>query len=554
MRRTDRRNWAWLPGRLRFRVLGLIDAVALWVLVAVLTGAGAWWGVDTYQQHRDYCTENQELRRVDAGADAGEECIGVTAEAYPFAPDLDDVLGRIEDENKAARDSGRPVVSVAVVMPYTSRSPGAAMSKDLIRHSLQGAYLAQRDHNNGPVSGGPAIQLLFANVGEDLKQWRIVTDALAARTDDESPLVAAIGLPNSDNYTLESVKYGLGADEIPAVSAALSSGDMENRYLFKVSPSNDQLVDALKRYATDPANQVNREKTFMIADEREDNYVANLSLVFRREFGAQYGITDNEVGRLTEMYKGRKGPPDEGEPQIFGRAVSAMCVADTSTVFLAGRDADLWPFLKAIDSQPACVRDPDEGPLRILRVSTGRDPVTETAEMRAIADRSNIEIVTAAAVDAPRWLAARSGDEQVPKAFAPFADSYDGSFDEERPDALNDGYAVMYHDALTAVGTAVAAASSSGSDSVNRGDVYDELRRGSPGGHCPAGCVPGASGVFTFDDASIGRDEGTRHEVATGLWPVCKPVPVVTFPKELRSKSPLYRTYEEEGENTCPPP
>jgi hypothetical protein len=364
-------------------------------------------------------------------------------------------------------------------------------------------------------------------------------------------VVAAIGFPNSDATTLAAVQEGLGPAHIPAVSAALSSRDMEHPYLFKVSPSTDQLVDALKHFVS--GNEVNRDDTFMIADDRDDNYVGNLRRVFRREFGARYGITDDAVRRRTEAYQGIKGP-DQVTPQIFRRAVSAMCAVRARTVFLAGRDADLPPFLETIDRTSSCDRGPDGEPTRILRVSTGRDPVTETTGMRAIAERNNLEIVTATAVDAPRWHAGRSGDEQVPKAFAPFAASYDRYFGQERPDALNDGYAVMYHDALTAVGTAVAAARDSDIDPVSHHDVYDQLRRGSPLEHCAAGCVPGASGVFTFADESAGTDKGARHETPAGLWPVCKPVPVVTFPEERRNRSPLYRTYQKPGEISCPRP
>jgi hypothetical protein len=547
LNRMDRRNWAWLPGRLRFRVLGLIDVVTLWAMAVVLVGTGVWWGLDTYREDRDYCTGNHELRRMGSG----EECIGVTAMAYPFDPDLADVLRRIKGENDRARKSGKMTVSVAVVMPYTSKAPGAAMSKELIRHSLQGAYIAQRNHNNGHATGDTAIQLLFANVGEDLRHWRTVTNELASRVHDEAPLVAAIGLPNSHRVTLQSVEQGLGHKQIPAVSAVLSSPDMENRYLFKVSPSTDQLVDALKRYVN--ATNVNRKDTFLIADERDDNYVANLRRAFRQEFGAQYGITNNDkVNRSIETYQGKMGPV-KGTTQIFGSAVDTMCAVGARTVFLAGRDADLPPFLKTIDGQPSCGRGPDDEPMRILRVSTGRDPVTETAEMREIAERDKIEIVTAVAVDAPRWRSASSGDDQVPKAFALFAGSYDRQFGEEKTDALNDGYAVMYHDALTAVGTAVAAARHSGIRHVNHDNVYAELRRGSPQ-HCAVNCVPGASGVFTFADESLGTDEDAWQEAATGLWPVCKPVPVVTFPKERPSSPPLYRTYQERGKNSCPHP
>jgi hypothetical protein len=548
--RMDRRNWAWLPSRLRFRVLGLIDVMVLWALVAVLVGAGARWGLDVYRQHRDYCTQNQELRRITS--DVGEECIGVTATAYPFDPDLADVLGRIQDENEAARESGKPVVSVAVVLPYTSRTSGAAMSEELIQHSLQGAYIAQRDHNRGSVPRDTAIQLLFANVGEDLSHWRTVTDELASRRDDAAPLVAAIGLPNSDAATADAMRRGLGPARIPAVSAVLSSREMEHPFLFKVSPSTDQLVEALKRYVN--ANEVNRKDTFMIADERDDNYVRNLRRVFRQEFGARYGITDDEVRRRIETYQGIKGPR-EGTPQIFRRAVAAMCAVGARTVFLAGRDADLPPFLETIDQTRSCDRGPGDEPMRILRVSTGRAPVTETARMGAIAKRNDTEIVTATAVDAPRWREAESGDDQVPKAFGLFADSYDRYFGEEKDDdALSDGYAVMHHDALTAVGTAVTNARENGISRIDHNEVYNELRRGSPLAHCAADCVPGASGVFTFSDEGIGTDESAGHEAATGHWPVCKPAPVVTYPKERRSKSPLYRTYQEPGENACPRP
>lgn len=542
----DRRTWRWLPRRLRFRVLGLVDVVALWTLVAALTAGGAWWGLSSYRQHRDYCTADRELRREGPGG----ECIGVTAEAYPFDPDLADVLGRIEKENEEARTSGKPVVSVAVVMPYTSENAGAAMSQELIRHSLQGAYVAQQAHNHGPATGDTAVQLLFANVGEDLSHWKTVTDALAARRGGDAPVVAAIGFPNSDDATLAAVRDGLGPDQIPAVSAVLSSRDMEDPYLFKVSPSTDQFVDALKRYVS--ANEVDRENTFMIADDRDDNYVANLRRVFRQEFGARYGITPDEVERRTETYQGVKGP-SQGTSQIFRRAVAAMCAVDARTVFLAGRDADLPPFLETIDRSTSCDRGPDDEPLRILRVSTGRDPVTETDEMRRITERNSIEIVTAVAVDAPRWRAGADSDEQIPKAFARFAASYDTYFAQEEPDALDDGYAVMYHDALTAVGTAVAAARDSEIDAVTHNDVYDELRRGSPLEHCAATCVPGASGVFTFADESAGADPGAGSGRVVGLWPVCKPVPIVTYPVERRDKSPLYRTYQEPGENTCPP-
>ncbi|MER5226127.1 hypothetical protein [Streptomyces flaveus] len=541
--RTDRRNWVWLPSRLRFRVLGLIDVVALWVVVSALVGAGAWWGLDAYRDNRDYCTENQELRRV------GDECIGVTASAYPFAPDLTDVLGKIEKENEAALHSRKQVVSVAVVMPYTQETEGAAVSESLIRRSLQGAYVAQRDNNQ---DSDTAIRLLFANVGENLNHWRTVTDELKSRVKGQVPLVAAIGFPNSNDETLDSVKQGLGRYDIPAVSAVLSSREMEDPHLFKVSPSTDHLVDALKRYVNVKANRVNRADTFMIADDQKsDNYVNNLRKVFFAEFGEEYGIDDGAVDSRIATYLGQQGSA-EGEKRKFRQAVTRMCAARAKTVFLAGRDVDLPPFLTAIGREPSCDQGTDDEPLRILRVSTGRDPVTEKPLMRDIAERKHVEIVTAAAVDAPRWRAGSSGDNQVPQYFSGFARSYEEYFDEEQDNALNDGYAVMYHDALTAVGRAVTEAETNGVDPIRHRDIYDELSRLNTSEGCVGGCVPGASGVFAFANENIKLDK-EQEEAVIGRWPVCKPVPVVTFPEERQDKSPLYRTYQGRGE-ACPGP
>ncbi|MGC9539826.1 hypothetical protein [Streptomyces sp. UG1] len=543
MNPMDRRNWVWLPGRLRFRVLGLIDVVALWILVAALLGAGTWWGLDTYWKHRDYCTEDLQLRRMGPR----DECIGVTASAYGFAAGLADVLGRIEQENRAALDSGRRVVSVAVVMPYTQQTEGAAMSERLIRHSLQGAYVAQHGYNQ---DSDTAIQLLFANVGENLDHWRAVTDELASRVTGEAPVVAAIGFPNSNDKTLASVRQGLGRDGIPAVSAVLSSREMEDPHLFKVSPSTNHLVDALKHYVRE--NSVNDEDTFMIADDQQaDNYVNNLRRVFFEEFGEDYGINDDAVESRIATYRGKQGS-ERGEKRQFRQAVTRMCAARAKTVFLAGRDVDLPPFLSAIAQDPSCNQGTADEPLRILRVSTGRDPDTETSAMRDIAERKHIEIVTAAAVDAPRWRAGSPGDKQVPQYFRSFARAYEEYFGDERGNALDDGYAVMYHDALAAVGRAVDEAQTNGVTAMDHSDIYDELRRLNTSEGCAGGCVPGASGVFAFANEDIRLDKGEKEEAVVGRWPVCKPVPIVTFPDDPQDATPLYRTYLRQGRNTCP--
>jgi hypothetical protein len=105
----------------------------------------------------------------------------------------------------------------------------------------------------------------------------------------------------------------------------------------------------------------------------------------------------------------------------------------------------------------------------------------------------------------------------------------------------------MFHDALAAVSNAVKQSSSSGDGKVSDDDIQGQLRTGSPQDDC-AQCVQAAGGKFTFVDADEGDDR-----TGVGQWPVCKPVPIVTFPEPNRSRSPLYRTYES-AHSKCPAP
>ena len=107
-----------------------------------------------------------------------------------------------------------------------------------------GAHAAQLLANQDT---GLQYQLVMANVGKDLDLWQPAVDHLGGITGGESPLVGVIGFPNSTEATLQATE-ALSEKKIPTIGSTLTSPDMKADYLFKTSPSNEHLAEALSEY------------------------------------------------------------------------------------------------------------------------------------------------------------------------------------------------------------------------------------------------------------------------------------------------------------------
>ncbi|MEK8143365.1 hypothetical protein NKH18_18200 [Streptomyces sp. M10(2022)] len=226
--------------RLRNHIWGPVDkAIAVVVSLALLAGLFGLYLV----LRPDEC---------DAGLQkAGGECVGVTEYAFDVDPEIAGLIQAVADENarvkKGWEDSGDksrvPYVRIALMMPFTTDAT-SAMTMDQIRRSLAGAHAAQLRAN---ASSGPYYQLLLANDGKDLNQWSPVVDKLAGMVDKESPLVGVIGMPSSTTETLKAIKT-LTDKKIPSVGPVITSSDMNAKYFFKTSPSNELFGTALQDY------------------------------------------------------------------------------------------------------------------------------------------------------------------------------------------------------------------------------------------------------------------------------------------------------------------
>ncbi|MFF8645723.1 ABC transporter substrate-binding protein [Streptomyces sp. NPDC015345] len=480
----------------------------------------------------------------------GGDCVGVTEHAFDADPRLAGLIEAVAEENaKVRRDAESPAensaripyVRIALMMPYTS-DESSAMTIDMIRRGLAGALSAQQEANSG---SGPHYQLLLAPDGRNLDHWRPVVTRLAELAEDErTPLVGVTGIPSSTPDTRRAIT-ALSEHGIPTVGPVITAADMNAAHFFKTSPNNDQFARALKQYLDE---RPERGRGFLVWDNRsEDVYSRNLRRVFEKHFDKTYDFKGHNSN-----FTGSSGR-DKGIPRRFTDAVQKICTARSDTVFFAGRDQDLPAFVKRLAQEGDCGRG---SRLRLLKVGIGLEPTLTTPETTRWLKEARATIIDASSVD-PAWW---EGRNDPPRALGRFLDRFNKlkARHELGNKPLNDGYAVMYHDAFTLLADAVDRTYSEvneggdkpqGKDGPlipSKNDVYNTLIMPSISANGCSNCLRGAGGSYGFEGPG-----------ANDQWAVCKPVPVVEYPatgsgRPAREPLPLYRTFRGGDDNTCP--
>ncbi|WP_260333157.1 ABC transporter substrate-binding protein [Streptomyces beigongshangae] len=501
---------------------GVLLVVAVTVVVGAARGPGK-------------CGD--DLREVNG------DCVGVTEYSFEADPGIASLVEAVAEENARVKrgwedpPSGPeiPYVRIALMMPFTS-DEHSAMTTDMIRRGLAGALVAQRQANR---FGGPRFQLLLAPDGRNLDAWEPVVTRLAELAEDtEAPLVGVSGIPSSTPETREAIA-ALSARKIPTVGPVITASTMNSPYFFKTSPNNDEFTRALKLYLDDrPA----RQKGFLVWDNRkQDVYSQNLRSVFMKHFDGRYDLAAH-----SSNFVGSSGT-GQGVPQRYSDAAQKICQEKSDIVFFAGRDQDLPAFIEQLAAKGSCERT---AKLRILKIGIGLEPTLTTEALTRRLEEAKAMIVNASSVD-PAWW---NGKRKPGKGLGPFLDL----FEEVKKHGLggkplDDGYAVMYHDAFALLTNAVDrtvteleqgdGSTSNALPVPTKDDVYNTLILPSiAGDSCSINnCLVGAAGSYGFEGP--GRND---------QWAVCKPVPVVEYPVDDKKSRPLYRTYRGSSTSACP--
>lgn len=452
------------------RILLIVGAV-----VAVALVAAAVYGIRAASRS---CADGVEKR--------GEhrECVGVTAGAYSFAPELDEVSARIRQENDRIVASGKPYVSVAVFVPMTLvDQPTTPIS--WVQHHLQGAHIAQMRANHGPGNGNlPLVRLLLANPGSRMAHWEQVVDEIIRRksTADRVVAVAGIGL------SLENARLAmrrLSAAKITVIGSTITADDLATiPGLLRAAPPNRGQARAAATYIKASAT-----KALLVKDISEhDRYSATLAEAFTTTFP---DASHQLVGQ-PELYDSSLA----GVENTFLQMMPNICASKADAVYFAGRGIHLASFVKQLTGR-RCAGQP-------ITVLTGDDVSVigfEEGDVRRAID-SGVRVVFTTLAHPEAWKQTRGKFEEP--SVRSFTDTtcdycYGKFFARE---SLDDGSAIMAHDAVLTAAWAIRLASGAKGDHVTAEEVLQEKNRLNT-----EYAVPGASGWLSFDAEGTPREK-----------------------------------------------
>lgn len=436
----------------------------LTVLTLVTVGGGVWWGT-TWMFGSCF-----GMSKSDGGT-----CYGITDGSTIVHGELEDVGNKIEAENDRAADQSVPPITVALLTPVPVRGgePDLA-SLDQVRAQLEGAHTAQLKANQ--VLPSPKVRLVIAAEGPNAEHWDQVTNKLVAMKDTEH-IVAVTGLGVSSAQTKQAA-VKLGNAGLPMVGSVLTADDLNAKDvvdgLFRVSPGNGREVSAL----ASARQQLPGPQLLIVETYEEDFYASGLRTEFEKKFP---GLRRMSID----------GRSQETIPSQFAEVREQMCQpGGPRTVLYAGR-ANVFKELMTSLGERAC-HDP-------VTVVTGSDGAIAQEIPRP---RGRASVVYAS-LATPEVLDRREMNP-AHQNYLDFKSKFESAGFDLRD--LDNGWAIMNYDAMTAVRTAIEA-SSRESSTVDANSVNVMLKRSNEG----LVRVQGTAGDFTFDEQ--GRPKGQRIDI-----------------------------------------
>ncbi|WP_042800448.1 branched-chain amino acid ABC transporter substrate-binding protein [Streptomyces sp. C] len=403
--------------------LHVVRRVVLAAAAAVVLVAAFWLGAGWLQERQARCGDGV----VEQGPD--DECVGVTDGSYVFAPHLDAVSKRIEEENSRvlANADKEPYVSVAYFTSFTTTAEDSN-SAEGVRHELQGAYLAQYRHNQGDLAATPKIRLLIANPGSRSARWKHTVDELIARKDGPDRLVAVAGLGPSTKENLAAIQR-LSENGIAMVGATMTATNIQNINGFvRIAPTNEDEAYAAAGYL----KRRGVATAVVLQDVAEGNlYASTLGTAFTKAF--QEGDKHRLVSeRMT--YDSSVSSAWQNELRYIP---GQLCQQRPQLVYFAGRGRHLTHFLDALSNRSCTDQQ--------FTVFAGDDTTNLSAEQLAHAAETGIEVLYTGLSHPDMY---RSAPQAVS---APSAKNFQpgGLLDQWFPhDPRADGGALMGHDAV----------------------------------------------------------------------------------------------------------
>src|SRR6266567_4160062 len=231
--------------------------------------------------------------------------------------------------------------------PYITLIVGIYLTKDFVsdgRNDLQGAYVAQKEYNDGSkLPGGVQVRLLIANAGSKMIYATTVAKQIVQAAQVDKTIVGVMGLPYG-NISRAMIQV-LSAAHIPMVSPTASDDLLTSisHYFFRVVPSDKRQVAAGAQYAEN-ALQASRAALFV---DPNDGYSKEVATDFEQQF-----ITDGKNIVAIENYS-------IGHPAMLPGLLQDALKHSPDMIYFAGNATDAGALLTDL---------PTSGPFANLQV------------------------------------------------------------------------------------------------------------------------------------------------------------------------------------------
>jgi hypothetical protein len=439
-----------------------------------------------------------------------EECVGVVESVEEVDEELRGVVGKILEYNKEVAASPR-YVKIALLTPMSvPKTSLAGTLPEHVRGSLEGAFTALHRANadqDAPFGDPNLVQVQMVPVNFGSRQDEQYGDRLVAdikgRSEAQHPVVAVVGLGSSLPGT-EKVARGLANEGIPMVSAVASADVLDSRTyngLYSVSPSSSDYVLALRSLLDSRQQDLSFDagSGLVVADENKtDPFVQGLGAAFQDSFGYY-------VGKREPQWFNGGTVEAAAPPHVFGPIVERICTAVNEpaaplrVVFYGGRVADFKVLAERLKGR-GCANTP-------LAVLTGATGFQVAAQYEQTLVDGNVTVIYATSADSTAW---RAGREDKPEGFDKFLAAFQALGFEDT--SLDNGYGIMYHDAVASAIKAIRLATDGTTVPVPAG-VRVQLKNVT---------VAGASSTLIFPDSTHGRAKCRlvvyRQIGAAGNW------------------------------------
>jgi len=240
---------------------------------------------------------------------------------------INDAEALIYQEDINVLSSKSPYVTLVVATMLSGPNSNITVGRD----DLQGAYVAQKEFNDGSrLSNGAQVRLLIANAGSNANSSQEVAQQIVQLSHADKTFVGVMGWPFSA-YTQAAINTLANAD-IPMVSQSSSSDKLTgaSSSFFRIIPPNTTQGEQGAIYAE---NNLHAHSAALFYDPA-NSYSQTLAFDFKKAFeqNGQNKIVDQETFTV-------------GQPASIAAAIQKALTHNFDLIYFSGYASDLSTLL-----------------------------------------------------------------------------------------------------------------------------------------------------------------------------------------------------------------